>query len=110
MREREPTIQTMKLSDARQQFSQVVNRVFRRESRVVVEKSGIPVVAIVSAEDLKELERLDVRRDEDFKVLDATRAAFRDVPDEELEQQVIRAVRAARQQLRRQRQGTSQVR
>ena len=35
------------------------NRVCRHETRVIVEKSGIPVAAIVSAEDLERLRWLD---------------------------------------------------
>jgi prevent-host-death family protein len=46
---------TIKASDARQQFSQLLNEVFREESRVVVEKSGIPVAAIIPAKDLQRL-------------------------------------------------------
>jgi prevent-host-death family protein len=41
----------MKLSDAKQHLSQVVNQVAGGESRVVVEKSGLPVVAIIPFED-----------------------------------------------------------
>ena len=36
MREREPMTQTMKSSDARQQWSQLLNKVFRKETRVIV--------------------------------------------------------------------------
>src|SRR6266852_947780 len=43
MREPEPTTQTMKASQARQEWSQILNRVFRKQTRVLVEKSGIPV-------------------------------------------------------------------
>ena len=39
MREREPVTQTMKASDVRAQWGQLLNKVARRETRVVVEKS-----------------------------------------------------------------------
>ena len=90
MREQEPMTQTMKASDARQHFASVLNRVFRKEARVVVEKSGIPVAAIVSAEDLKRLDQLDRERAERFKVIDEMRAAFAGVPDEEIERETDR--------------------
>lgn len=96
MREREPMMQTMKASEARQQFAQVLNKVFRREARVLVEKSGIPVAAIVSAQDLERLNRLDAERGERFKVIDEMRAAFADVPEEELEREVDRALAEVR--------------
>jgi prevent-host-death family protein len=96
MREREPMIQTMKASQARQEFSQLLNKVFRRETRVVVEKSGIPVAAIISAEDLERLQQLEEQRRQHFAAIEAVGAAFRDVPDEQLEREVARAVSEAR--------------
>jgi len=52
MRDRKPVTQTMSASETRQNFSDVVNRVYRGEERVVIERSGIPVAAVVSAQDL----------------------------------------------------------
>jgi len=101
MRERDPMTQTMKASQARAEFSQLLNKVFRRETRVLVEKSGIPVAAIVSAEDLKRLQQLEAQREEDFKALDATRQAFQDVPAEELEREVGKALDEVRAENRR---------
>ena len=100
MREREPMTQTMKASEARQQFSQLLNQVFRRETRVIVEKSGIPVAAIISAQDLERFSRLEAEREQQFKILDEIGEAFKDVPDEELEREVARAVAEARAKLR----------
>lgn len=100
MRERAPTTQTVKASMARQQFSQLLNQVFRGETRVVVEKSGIPVAAIVSAQDLERLDQLEAERERDFKILDEIGEAFRDVPLDELKREVVRAVAAARRELR----------
>ncbi|MCX6020770.1 MAG: type II toxin-antitoxin system Phd/YefM family antitoxin [Chloroflexi bacterium] len=102
MREQEPTTQTMKASDARQNWSQVLNQVFRGETRVLVEKSGIPVAAIISAEDFQRLSRFDEQRRQEFKALFATQAAFQDVPDDELEQEITRALAEVRRQRRRQ--------
>ena len=58
------TTETMKFTDARQNLSQVVNRVARHETRVLVEKSGVPVAAIVSPDDLRRLNELEARRQE----------------------------------------------
>jgi prevent-host-death family protein len=93
MREPQPMTQTMNATDARQNFASILNRVFRGETRVVVEKSGIPVAAIVSAEDLKRLDRLDQlerERAERFAVIDEVRQAFAGVPDEEIERETDR--------------------
>ena len=93
MREQQPMTQTMNATDARQNFASILNRVFRRETRVVVEKSGIPVAAIISAEDLKRLDQLDQlerERAERFAVIDEVRKAFAGVPDEEIERETDR--------------------
>ena len=59
MPEREVMTQTIKSSDARAQWSQIINKVARRQARVIVEKSGIPVAAIVSTQDLERLDQLE---------------------------------------------------
>lgn len=100
MREREPMTQTMKASEARQQFSQVLNKVFRGETRVVVEKSGIPVAGIISADDLERLKQMECQRAGRFKVLDEIGEAFKDVPPEEIEREVARALASVRQKQR----------
>jgi prevent-host-death family protein len=46
-------VEKVKATDARTQWSQLLNRVFRTRSRVVIEKSGIPVAAIVPIADYK---------------------------------------------------------
>ena len=46
-----PLTQTIAASDARQHWSELLNKVFRKETRLIVEKSGVPVAALVSAED-----------------------------------------------------------
>lgn len=85
--------QTMTATDVRQQFASVINRVARKEARVVVEKSGVPVAGIVTADDLERLERLE--READFAIIDELREAFRDVPDEEIERETDRILGTA---------------
>jgi prevent-host-death family protein len=89
-------IETIKASEARTQWSQLLNRVFHGQARVVVEQSGIPVAAIISADDLERFTCLEQQRAEHFKALDRIRDAFRDVPDDELEREVQKAVEQAR--------------
>ena len=96
MREQECMTQIMNVTQVRDQFSQVVNKVYRKETRIIVEKSGIPVAAIVSAEDLEQMRRIDAEREERFKALDATRDAFKDVPPAELEREVEKALAEVR--------------
>jgi prevent-host-death family protein len=98
----QPTTQIMKISEVKQQLNRLVNQVYRCETRVMVEKSGIPVAGIVSAEDLRRLDRLDRERAERFKVLEEFGEAFKDVPAEELEQEVARALAEVRAERRAQ--------
>lgn len=100
MREPEIMTQIMKASDVRQHWSKLLNQVFRKEVRVLVEKSGIPVAAIVSAEDLKRLARLEEELRRDFTILDEMREAFKDVPPEEIEREVSRAISQVREEKR----------
>ena len=97
MAEREPMTQTIPASKAREQFSQLLNKVFRTRTRVIVEKSGVPVAAIVSTQDLQRLDQLEKIRAKRFKALEDSWQAFQDVAPEEVEEEVRRAVGAARQ-------------
>lgn len=103
MPDREPTTQTVKASEARAQWSRLINKVARRQSRFIVEKSGIPVAAIVSADDLARLNHLEQERRRDFAIIDESRTAFRDVPDEELEREVSKALAEVRAEHRQRR-------
>ena len=89
--------QTINASTARQEWSKILNKVFREETRIVVEKSGIPVAAIISAEDLKRLDRLEKERSDRFRILDEVKAAFKDIPESEIEREVDRALTRVRQ-------------
>ena len=101
MAEPEPIMtKTMKLTDARQHFSEVLNQVFRGKTRVLVEKSGIPVAGIVSASDLERLSRFEEQRARDFAILDEIGEAFKDQTPEQIEQEVAKAVAAARRKMR----------
>jgi prevent-host-death family protein len=96
----QPPTETLKISQVRQGLNALVNRVHRRETRVRIEKNGIPVAAIVSARDLQRLEQLDRERAEQFKVLEEIGAAFKDVPFDELEREIARAIAEVRAERR----------
>ena len=92
-----PFTQRMKASEVRKDWSQLINKVFRREARIIVEKSGIPVAAIISVADLERLTRLESELKERFKPLWNTWEAFKDVPPEEIEREVSRTIAEASQ-------------
>ena len=95
-----PPTETITATAARQHFASVINRVARKQARVLIEKSGIPVAGIVSAGDLRRLDQLDEERAEQFSIIDEMRAAFRDVPDEEIEREVARTIAGIRAERR----------
>lgn len=96
MRNSRPRIDAVKVTDARQQFSELLNSVYKDQRRVMIEKSGIPVAALISVRDLERLNQLESERNARFSALIETGDAFRDVPVDELEREVARAVARAR--------------
>lgn len=96
MAAQQPMTQTMKISSVRAELNTLVNQVYRHETRVVVEKSGIPVAALVSTEDLRRLDQLDAQDREARAVVAAMRAPFRGISPEEIERETERAIAEGR--------------
>jgi prevent-host-death family protein len=96
MPEQEPMTQTMKISEVKSRLSSLVNEVYRKETRVLVEKAGIPVAALVSADDLDRLQQLDRDWDAGTHALERFSEALADVPVDELEAQIARIIAEGR--------------
>jgi prevent-host-death family protein len=92
--------QTINVTEARAQLSEVLNKVYREETRIVIEKSGIPVAAVISTDDLERFTRMEAQRAERFTVLNEIGAAFKDVPPEEIEREVAKALAEVREENR----------
>jgi prevent-host-death family protein len=86
------TTETMSISEARRNFSEVVTRPLRGEGRVIVAKSGTPVGAIVSMEDVRRLESLDREWAEIEEVFRRTQSGFKGLSNKEVEHQIERAI------------------
>ena len=97
----------MTVSEAREQFNQLLIKVFKQSDRVLIEKNRIPVAAVIAARDLEHLQRLKSERKRDFSILVEIGEAFKDVPYEELERQVALALADVREENRRQREAKS---
>lgn len=104
---REPVTRTINASEARNQWSSLLNMVYRKETRVLVEKSGIPVAAIISADDLERFTRFEMQRRERFKALEGSWAAFEGEDPDEIERQVARAIGEVRANRRNEEQGSA---
>jgi prevent-host-death family protein len=97
MRGAESTTRAMKISEVKARLSSLVNDVYREETRILVEKAGIPVAALVPIRDLRLLAQLDEERAERRRVLDSMREPFRGVPAEEIERETAKAVAEERE-------------
>ena len=87
-------------SAARQKFGELIKQVYNRRSRIVVEKGGIPVMAMVSLSDLERWLRLDEEREERYRVLDEIHEKNADRSPEEVEQDVAAEIAAIREERR----------
>jgi prevent-host-death family protein len=87
---------TIKLSEARSTFSSLINDVFRTRGRVLIEKSGIPVAAVVSLDDLERLERLDTERAARNATLETYASNFDEYSSEQIEIEVAKAIAEVR--------------
>jgi prevent-host-death family protein len=64
--------ETRRISEARGEFSALVNRAAYRQERVLLTRHGKPIAAIISTEDLELLETLEER--DDLAAMDAALA------------------------------------
>jgi|SRR6478735_3772073 prevent-host-death family protein len=88
--------ETYKFTEARPQLSELLNRVFRLEARLLISKGNIPVAAIVSVNDLERLNRLDAERAADFEIFEQISSKFLDQTPEEIERAVAEALAEVR--------------
>ena len=91
-----PGAETLKISVVKQALNALVNRVYRGETRILIEKSGIPVAALVSVRDLRRLEHLDRKWAEGERVLRELSAGFADQTEEDIEREVAKAIAEVR--------------
>src|SRR5688500_6808016 len=93
-------MRSIKLSEARSTFSSLINDVFRKRKRVLIEKSGIPVAAVVSLNDLERLERLDAERTERIAILERYSSHFDGYSPEQIEVEAAKAIAEVRAESR----------
>ncbi len=101
MRGHEAVTQTVAASEAKRNWSKVINRAFSGEVRFVVEKHGTPVAGIVSANDIERLADLDAEWARGDEIFTRFGRAFRDQTVEQIEEAVAQAVAEVRAESRR---------
>jgi prevent-host-death family protein len=90
-------------TDVHRHWDEVMAEVCRDGTRVVIERDGAPVAALISAEDLRRFEQLEREREQRFEALDRSWATFEGVPFDEIEVEVAKAVAEVRAELQAQR-------
>ena len=83
--------------EARTHLGEIMKEVQGGRVRVLVEKSGIPMVGIISAE---EFQRLVAEREARFEVVDRIRSRIPTVPDTEVQRDVQEALKRTRRRRR----------
>jgi prevent-host-death family protein len=89
---RQRTTETMSVSEARKNFSGTLDRVRESDVRIVVEKSGIPVAAVVPISVLQDDEDRERQRQEALRSLKEVQAGFVGVSEEEAEREIAKAL------------------
>jgi antitoxin (DNA-binding transcriptional repressor) of toxin-antitoxin stability system len=84
--------QTVATTQAPVEWSELLARVSRGETRVLVEQGGTALAALVSPVDLERLTRLDAERDARFAAIEAIWARNVDRDPEETERDVAEAI------------------
>lgn len=100
MKKKASSIKKIPALQARTRFGELLKNVQSGQFRYLVEKGGIPVAGIISAEDF---ERLIEEREARFRVLDEIQSSLPSVSEEE----VIRDVTSVVTEVRAKRRGSS---
>jgi len=83
--------------EARIHLGEIMKEVQGGRVRVLVEKSGVPMVGIISAE---EFQRVIAEREARFEVIDRIRSRVPQVPDTEVQRDVREALKGMRRRRR----------
>lgn len=92
MDDAKPTSPTFDAGTVGQRWAEIVAQVTQRHARIVVEAEGEPVMAIVPLADLQRLAQLDEERAQFLAALERTQAGFAEVSDDELADEIERAL------------------
>lgn len=84
---------TIPAVEARTHFGEIIAKSCKSGQRFIVEKSGIPMVVILSAE---EYNRIITEREERFKVIDVIRQDISPYPPDAVRADIEKAIKAIR--------------
>ena len=90
-------IKTVPALEARTQFGRILKDVQGGRIRVLVEKAGVPMAGIISAQ---EFQQLITEREARFEVVDRIRRRLPSVPEREMQRDMREALKQVRRRRR----------
>jgi PHD/YefM family antitoxin component YafN of YafNO toxin-antitoxin module len=107
---KEPTTQAMGMEEVQAQLNHLLDDVSNWRTRVVVERDGAPMAALVSMRDLEDVRFAWKQRREMRAALEGMWEAFKDVDPATIEQEVAAAVAQVRAEMRKERRRNAEER
>jgi prevent-host-death family protein len=102
MATRQPVNETLNSTEARAHWGRVLGEVQRGGKRVVIERDGVPVAAIISADELRRFEQWERYQRQAktafFEAVDRLQELNRDADPEEIERLIAGAVEEVRRE------------
>ena len=89
------TVETIPAVRARTHFGEIMKKSYKKGARFIVEKSGIPMVVILNAQDYN---RMVEAGEERFRILDRIKSKQPKVSEDVISDDVFKAVSAIRKQ------------
>jgi prevent-host-death family protein len=93
-------VRTVEAAQAQRSFDDLLDEVSDQRTRVVLERDGKTVAALISAADLEYLEHMDRQRAEHFKAIQEIQARNADKDPEEVERDIAEAIAEMRAEAR----------
>jgi hypothetical protein len=84
---------TIPAVEARVHLGEIMKRSFKNGEDFIVEKSGIPMIAILNADEYKKYIQ---EREERFKIIERIKKKLPDVPAKEVEKDITKAIKTVR--------------
>lgn len=79
---------------ARTHLGEIMKKTYLSKDRFIVEKSGIPMVAIISVDEFKNLMEARQKR---FKVYNRIKKRTKNIPQKEINKDIVEAIKAVRE-------------
>lgn len=90
------TEKTIPALEARNHFGEIMKLSMIQGDNFIVEKSGIPMVAIINVQNYEKYKQLMEEREKDFQILDKIRSQMPEMTEEKIQRLVNESIKAVR--------------